>query len=42
MHIDVKDGGDALINKVNDLTKQYNRERITVWGAFSHKLTTQV
>jgi len=41
MHIDVKDGGDELINKVNELTKQYNRERITVWGAFSHSFTTQ-
>ena len=39
MQIDVKPGGMDLISKVSDLTKQYNREEITVWGAFSHKTT---
>lgn len=39
MQIDVKPGTSELIEKVSVLTKLYNREQITAWGAFSHSTT---
>ena len=40
MQMDLKPGGDELIRKVSDMTKQYNREHLTIWGAFSHHTTS--
>jgi hypothetical protein len=40
MQMDLKPGGQDLIRKVSDLTRKYEREHLTVWGAFSHKTTT--
>jgi len=34
INIDIKEGGDELIDKINNLIVQYKRESITIWGSF--------
>ncbi|CAF3000504.1 unnamed protein product [Rotaria socialis] len=38
INIDIKENSDELIKQVSDLIKKYQREHITYWGSFSHKI----
>ena len=35
--IDIKDDGDEVKGKVNELIKEYKREKITIWGSMKPK-----
>ncbi|XP_042896084.1 lysophospholipase D GDPD1 isoform X1 [Parasteatoda tepidariorum] len=39
INIDIKVNNDMLIEKVNDLIREHERENITVWGNFSNAVT---
>lgn len=41
INIDIKVDNDLLISKVSELTKQYRREELTVWGNSSNKITVK-
>ncbi|CAF0794409.1 unnamed protein product [Adineta steineri] len=38
INIDIKEDNDELIKQVSDLIQQYQREHLTYWGSFSHKI----
>ncbi|XP_074643878.1 lysophospholipase D GDPD1-like isoform X2 [Tubulanus polymorphus] len=41
INIDIKVDNDVLIQKVSDLTKEFNREHLTVWGNKSSIITNK-
>ncbi len=34
VNIDVKQGGDELIQEISKLITEYKREKLTIWGSF--------